>query len=162
MKLLLVNIVLAFAWALLIGELTIGTLAFGFLLAYGIFYVISRRIDAGLNPTQSYLRRFPKVVGFFFYYLWEIFRSNIQVATDILTPKFRMKPGVIEFPIQAKTDIEITVLANLISMTPGTLSLDISEDRSILYVHAMFIEDPDKVRQELTANLERRVLEILR
>ncbi len=162
MKLFVFNLFLAFAWASLIGELTVGTLLFGFLLAYMIFYLTFRRGDDIDSPMRAYLRRFPKAVGFFFYYLWEILRSNVQVAYDILTPQFRMKPGVIEFPIEAKSDIEITVLANLISMTPGTLSLDVSDDRTKLYVHAMFIEDPDLLRKELTENLERRVLELLR
>lgn len=54
------------------------------------------------------------------------------------------------------------MLANLITMTPGTLSLDISEDRKILYIHAMYIHDIDALRADITDNLERRVLEILR
>jgi multicomponent Na+:H+ antiporter subunit E len=73
-----------------------------------------------------------------------------------------MTPGVVAIPIRAKTDLEITLLANLISMTPGTLSLDVSEDRKTLYVHAMYVKDPQDLRDDITNNLERRVLEILR
>ena len=73
-----------------------------------------------------------------------------------------MKPGVIGIPIEAKTDLEITVLANLITMTPGTLSLDISPDRKTLYVHAMYIHDPEELRRDIKENFEPRVLALLR
>lgn len=49
-----------------------------------------------------------------------------------------MKPGVIALPLSARTEMEITLVANLISLTPGTLSLDVSDDRKVLYIHAMF------------------------
>ena len=73
-----------------------------------------------------------------------------------------MKPGIIAIPLEAKTDFEITLLANLITMTPGTLSLDLSEDRRTLYVHAMYIHDPEKIRASIKNDLERRVLEVFR
>jgi multicomponent Na+:H+ antiporter subunit E len=69
---------------------------------------------------------------------------------------------VIGIPLEAKTDLEITVLANLITMTPGTLSLDVSPDRKTLYVHAMYIKNPEALRFDIKENLERRVLELLR
>ena len=63
--------------------------------------------------------------------------------------------------VEAKSDGEILLVANLISLTPGSLSLDVSPDRKTLYVHAMFVDDPDAVRQELKHGLERRVMEAL-
>jgi multicomponent Na+:H+ antiporter subunit E len=73
-----------------------------------------------------------------------------------------MKPGIIAVPLDAETDFEITLLANLITMTPGTLSLDLSDDRKTLYVHAMYITDPEKIRHSIKHDLERRVLAVLR
>jgi multicomponent Na+:H+ antiporter subunit E len=58
--------------------------------------------------------------------------------------------------------MEITFLANLITLTPGTLSLDVSDDRSVLYVHGMFVEDPQQMREQIKNGFERRVLELLR
>ncbi len=94
--------------------------------------------------------------------MWEIFHSNFTVAFDILTPAHRMRPGIVAVPLDAKTDFEITLLANLITMTPGTLSLDLSDDRSTLYVHAMYITDPEEIRQSIKQDLERRVLAVFR
>jgi multicomponent Na+:H+ antiporter subunit E len=65
-------------------------------------------------------------------------------------------------PLDARTDAEIVLLANLITLTPGTLSLDLSDDRTVLYVHAMYLTDPDELRREIKEGFERRVLEVLR
>jgi multicomponent Na+:H+ antiporter subunit E len=86
----------------------------------------------------------------------------LRVAFDVITPSQYMRPGVVAIPLTAKTDNEITMLANLISLTPGTLSLDVSDDRSVLYIHAMYVDDPDELRHEIKAGFERRVLEVLR
>lgn len=65
-------------------------------------------------------------------------------------------------PIEAKTDLEITLLANLITLTPGTLTLDVAPDRKSLYVHAMFVDDPEQIRAEIKNGMERRLLEVMR
>jgi multicomponent Na+:H+ antiporter subunit E len=73
-------------------------------------------------------------------------------------------PGVVAIPLDARTDAEIALLANLITLTPGSVTLDISEDRSVLYVHAMYIDggDVEAYRRSLKEGLERRVLELMR
>jgi multicomponent Na+:H+ antiporter subunit E len=65
-------------------------------------------------------------------------------------------------PLDARTDEEITMLANLVTLTPGTVCLDVSEDRRTMFIHAMFVNDPDELRNEIKQGLERRVLELLR
>jgi len=73
-----------------------------------------------------------------------------------------MRPGIVAVPLDAETDAEITLLANLLTLTPGTLSLDVSADRRFLYVHMMYIEDADVARRQIKDGYERRVLEVLR
>jgi multicomponent Na+:H+ antiporter subunit E len=162
MKLFAINLLLALAWVALMGDLTVTTFFSGFIVAYLILWLVFIKTASSRSDVHAYLIRFPNVIRFFVFYIGEIFKSNIQVAYDILTPTYHMRPGVIALPIQAKTDAEITVLANLISMTPGTLSLDVSKDRKTLFVHAMFIDDPEDLKKYLTEKLEKRVLEILR
>lgn len=72
-----------------------------------------------------------------------------------------MKPGVIAMPLSARTEIEITMVANLISLTPGTLSLDVSDDRKVLYIHAMFLDNEEDLRRNLK-EMEHRALELFR
>lgn len=73
-------------------------------------------------------------------------------------------PGVVAIPLDARTDAEIALLANLITLTPGSVALDLSEDRRVLYVHAMYIDggDVEAYRRSIKEGLERRVLELLR
>jgi multicomponent Na+:H+ antiporter subunit E len=73
-----------------------------------------------------------------------------------------MKPGIVEVPLEAKTSLEITLLANLISLTPGTLSLDVSDDRKVLYVHAMYIDDKASFVKSIKNGFEKRLLAIMR
>ena len=81
-----------------------------------------------------------------------------------LTPMSYVCPGVVAIPLDARTDVEIALLANLITLTPGSVSLDLSEDRRVLYVHAMYIDggDVEAYRHSIKEGLERRVLELLR
>jgi multicomponent Na+:H+ antiporter subunit E len=72
-----------------------------------------------------------------------------------------MSPGVIAMPLDAQTDGEITIVANLISLTPGTLSLDVSSDKKVLYIHVMYLDDRDAVIRSIKA-LEARALQVLR
>ncbi len=150
------NILLAIVWAGLLGSFDWWTLASGFLLGFGALHIVYRK-----HSNVRYFQKPRKVVAFVLYYLWELACSNFTVALDILTPTHRMRPGIIAIPLDAKTDFEITLLANLITMTPGTLSLDVSEDRKTLYVHAMYITNPEEIRQSIKSQMERRVLEVL-
>jgi multicomponent Na+:H+ antiporter subunit E len=110
----------------------------------------------------KYFKIAPKIVVFVFYFLNELVKANIEVAYEVMTPKLNMTPGIVAFPLEARTDIEISILANLISLTPGTLSLDVSDDRKVLYVHSMYIKDRETFIAGLKNGFERRLLEILR
>ncbi len=95
-------------------------------------------------------------------FLYELVVSSLQVAWDVITPRHLSRPGILAIPLDARTDAEITVFSNLLCLTPGTLSLDVSRDRRFLYIHAMFIDDPGKLVHALKHTFERRVLEALR
>lgn len=111
---------------------------------------------------MKWLSRLADLLSFVVFYGWEVILSNLRVAHDVVTPTDYSRPGIIAVPIQARTDFELFLLGNLITMTPGTLSLDVSTDRTTLYVHAMFAKDPDGVRDEIAEKLERRVLRLIR
>lgn len=108
------------------------------------------------------VRTFFGLISFFFFYLGEIILANVQVAVDILTPKHRMRPAILALPVDVQTDIQLMALNNLITMTPGTLSLDISPDRKMIYVHAMYVDDIEQVKKVLKESFENRILEMSR
>ncbi len=158
MRQFLLNIGLSSAWAALMGSFDATTLAVGF----GVGYVVLWATQPALGPS-AYVTGVKRAVVFVVLYLAELVWSSVQVAIDVCRPQLRMRPGVVGIPLRARTDAEITVLANLISLTPGTLSLDLSPDRRRLYVHAMDLEDgPDALRDNLRETLEARVLTLLR
>ncbi len=157
MNAFLLNILLAVIWAAMTGHFTLSNLMIGFALAY-VVLVFAQRV-AG---RSRYFGKVRQVLSFALFFVWELLRANLRVAYDVVTPRHYMRPGVIAIPLEARTDAEITLLANLITMTPGTLSLDISDDRTVLYVHAMYISDPEALRREIKHGFERRVLEVLR
>jgi len=151
------NLLLAVTWVVLTGDAGGVNLIFGMLVGYAVLGVMQRQIPS----IRGYTRRLPRLIKFFFFFIKELVMANLTVAFDIITPVWHMKPGVIAMPLAAKTDLEITMVANLISLTPGTLSLDVSDDRRVLFIHAMFLDNEQELRNSLK-DMERRVLEILR
>ena len=103
-----------------------------------------------------------RIIGFLIFYIKEVILANMRIAYEIITPGKKMKPGVLAIPLKLKTDLEILTINNLITMTPGTLSLDVSSDRKIIYIHAMYIDDPDEIRREIKAGLEKKIMEVTR
>ena len=152
-----INLVLAFVWAALNGGIGLTSLLVGFLVGYTVLFV--------LQPLFGHLRYCGKLFDgllLALYFLYELIISSLKVAWDVLTPTQRSKPALIAVPLDAKTNAEVTVLANLVSLTPGSLSVDITEDGSHLLVHAMFVDDPEAFKAELKSGMEKRVLEAMR
>ncbi len=153
----LFNILLAIAWMMMAGEVSAGTFAVGMVVGYLILWV-----SRSAWGETKYFTKIPLVIMFVLYFLKELVRANLTVAFDILTPKDYMEPGVIAVPLDVESDIEITLFANLVTLTPGTLSLDVSSDRKTLYVHALYVKDAAQFRRELKGGLEKRLIEVMR
>lgn len=98
------------------------------------------------------------------FYLKELLTASLRVAYEVLTPQDHMQPAVIAIPLEAKTDFEITLLANFITLTPGTLSIDVSKDRKTLYVHEVYVKagDTESVKRQIKEGFEKRILKITR
>ncbi len=154
---LFLNIILALVWASITGSFTPRSLVAGFVLGFVILFFTRKIIG-----TPNYGIKVWKVLNLFAFFIKELIKANLRVAYDVLTPGLQIRPGVVAIPLEAQTDTEITILANLITLTPGTLSLDVSADRRVLYIHAMYIDDPELVRRQIKDGFERRVLEVLR
>ena len=156
MNLSALNIFLAIGWASLIGSFSLGSLATGFVVGYVALWVARP-----LFGDNTYFLRVYRVVRLAALFLYELLVSSLRVAWDVVTPAHLSKPGIIAMPLDAKGDTEILLVASLISLTPGTLSLDVSPDRKTLYVHGMFVEDPEALKQELKQGMERSVIEAM-
>lgn len=156
MSLFAVNLLLAAAWCALLGVFSLGTLAVGFVLAYLALLVAQPLF--GPAPYYSRVLRLTRLGG---YFLRELVISSVRVAIDVLSPRPTFRPGIVALPLPEMSDAGRVTLASLITLTPGTLSLDFSPDRSTLYVHGMFVDDADALRRELEKGMEREVLRAL-
>jgi multicomponent Na+:H+ antiporter subunit E len=96
-------------------------------------------------------------IEFLLFYSWELILSNLRVARDVMRPIHYLKPGVIAVPLDVDTDIQIMAFANLLTVTPGTISLDVSADCKTLYIHAVDASDIPALRASVKAGFESRV-----
>lgn len=151
------NILLTFIWVALTGNFTFSNYVFGFIVSFLILRLVTRG-----KKDAKYFRLLPKIIAFIFFFIKELVKANIEVAYEVMTPGYGMRAGIVKVPLTAKTDLEISFLANLISLTPGTLSLDVSDDKKVLYVHSMYIKDRENFIAGIKNGFERRLLEILR
>ena len=157
MNLLILNLLLAGLFTILLGSGSIGVFLSSFGLGYAALW-----LSKPLYQNTRYFMTLPKTVNLVAYFLKELVISNLRVLWDVITPVHINRPGIIGVPLTAQTDLEIFVVASLISLTPGTLSVDLSEDRKTLFVHVMFLEKVEKAREEIKNGLERRILEVMR
>ena len=151
------NLTLALLWVAMTGHFEVLNLLLGFAFGYLVMFLLQRVVG-----SSTYFAKSAVLVRFTGFYILEVVRSNIRVAIDVVTPASRAQPGIVAVPLDARTDAEITLLANLITMTPGSLAIDVADDRSVIYVHSMFVDDPEALRRSIKDDLERRVLELLR
>ena len=147
-------IVLTVLWAALTGSFSGPNLLLGAVLAFGMLSLLRYRVEA-----PRVLRRIWPIVVLAIVFLYDLLGSAITVALLVLSPnmKARLRPAIVAVPLTVKSDAEITLLANLITLTPGTLSLDVSDDRSVLYVHALVLDDRAALLAGIANGFERRV-----
>lgn len=152
-----VVVVLALIWAGISGTFSGLNLLLG--VAIGSLAVLLLRRDFG-PPRQ--LRKLRNIASLTLMFIYELGASAVRVAVVVLTPdiKSAVQPAIIAFPLSVKSDAGITLLANLITLTPGTLSVDVSEDRSLLYVHALAFGTREQLIADIAGGFEAKVLGI--
>ena len=154
MTLFLINVLLALAWVAVTGIFSALNLGFGFALGALALSLIREQVG-----SVGYLGRMRRIVSLFALFLYELVLSAFRVARIVLKRDMDLHPGIFAYPLQVRRDIEIALLANMITLTPGTLSVDVSEDRSMLFVHAMDVKDPDATRRDIAEGFERKIME---
>ncbi|KUP05351.1 monovalent cation/H+ antiporter subunit E [Bacillus coahuilensis p1.1.43] len=153
----LLNFFLAFLWMFLAVSFTPSSFIVGYLL--GLLIIIAfRRFFA----SKLYVYKFWAVMVLLLIFIRELLLSNISVLKTILRPKIDIKPGIFAYPTKLSSDWEITILSNLITLTPGTLVVDVSNDHSILYIHTLDIDDVDEAVSSIRNTFEKAIMEVTR
>lgn len=154
-KRFLVHILLVFIWLALTGDYSWINILLGSIIGFFALWQANRT-----DTEERYFKFVPRAISFVFFFLYELTKANIQVAYEVISPPLNMKPGIIEYPLSVKSDLEITFLANVISLTPGTFSLDVSADKKMLYIHAMYIYDRDDFINSIKNGFEQRIIDL--
>ncbi|MBO9444500.1 MULTISPECIES: Na+/H+ antiporter subunit E [Ruegeria] len=150
------TVLLTIVWVLLANNMTLNSLVFGLILG-----IIIPFITQPYWPDRPKLRNWPMVVEYMLVVLWDIVVANVTVARIILFKRDAdRKPAWISVPLELRTPEAITVLAGTITMTPGTVSSDLSAQGHNLLVHCLDAPDPDAVRDQIKSRYERRLKEI--
>lgn len=153
---LLLNTLLALAWVVLTSQYSALNFFAGFVIGYLVLLPAQR-----LRPESRYFAKVPQVLQFVAFFIWALIVANIRVLISVLGPHRNLRPAIVAVPLDVQSDTEITLLANLITLTPGTLSLDVSTDRRVLFVHVIHVEDVERFIYEIKDGFERRVREVL-
>lgn len=111
-------------------------------------------------PYRAVVRSW-RIAAFLSYFSFEFLKSNALVLWEILTPGTGTAPAVVEVPLHGRTRVEVVSIANLVTLTPGTLSLEVVLDPPIIYVHGMFVHDPVEFVAQVH-RMEARLLAALR
>ncbi len=152
----LLTLLLTLTWLLMVNRWSLNSLVFGFLLGVVIPFVTQP-----YWPNRPNLRRPLKIAEYILVVLLDIVQANIIVARIVLfKPNADRRPNWITVPLDLKTPEAITALAGTITMTPGTLSADVSDEGHALLVHCLDAPNPDAVRDEIKQRYERRLMEI--
>lgn len=151
------TVILTLFWLGLTGSLTVLNLALG--VAVSALAVAVLRDQLPVLAVRARPWQTLKLTGLV---IAALFSSAWRVAELVLRPKLKISPDIVIVPVGLTRDAELTLLANLITLTPGTLTVDISEDRRALYVHALEAADPEAVRKDIRSGFERAIKEAFR
>lgn len=149
------NLMIAFLWMALSGAWSASGFLSGLIVGVVMLSLLPQR-NAGLRYGTR-LWRICKLLAVF---LREFALSVGRVALTVLRPRISIEPRFFEYPLTVTSDLEITLLANMITLTPGTLTVDVSADRRTLLVHAVDCPDPDAARSEIANGFERLIREV--
>lgn len=152
---ILINLLFAVAWMFVQKEYTMMNFFSGY-----IFGIISLFILRPLLRTDFYLYRVWAIIKLIWLFIIELIKANIDVVKIVMRPKLNNEPGIVAVKTRLETDFEVTLLAALISLTPGTVSMDFSEDSKTIYIHAIDVPDEEEMIEDIHNTFERAILEV--
>lgn len=155
MSLYVVQLLFVAVWLAVTGSLTLANIIFALIVSTLALWLIRHQLPGGRNHWL----RLGRVLSLVLLFFKELALSAWKVAVMVTRPKLVVQPGIFAYPLTVTTDFEITLLANLITLTPGTLSVDVSPDRKMLYVHAIDCSDIETAKNDIKNGFEKKIVE---
>lgn len=154
---ILLNLVLAVVWMFLQDTWNVPTFTFGYLLGMGIIFGLRR-----FFPDVFYVRRVFAVIYLVFLFIWELIASAYVVAKQVSRPKLDITPGIFVVETNLINDWEITLLSNLITLTPGSVVMEVARDEKLLFIHTMDCPESEELVRRMKDSFERAISEVTR
>lgn len=162
----ILNLIIAFVWTMLSDSPGLITFAFGFFLGFLLMAMFHRLfgetylIKSRKARYWDYIRETKGFFLFLIWFVWEFILASWNVVRIILfKPKSHIQPQIFTLDIAGMTDFQILFLANTITLTPGSAALQISEDKTMMFVHTIDTKNPDQVRHDIETGLKKRIME---
>lgn len=155
----ILNLFIALLWVLLKDEdyFSVQTFLSGYLVGIVILYIMHR-----FYGTRFYLRRVWCMIALFWLFITELLSSSVAVMRQVITPNLNIKPGIFTYETDLKGDWEITALALLLTLTPGSVVMEVSEQGNVFYIHAMDMEETKAQVIRSIGRFERAIMEVTR
>lgn len=154
---IVINVIIAIMWMFLGESYSTASFLTGYIIGVLLLLLLNRFI-----PDTFYLNRVYKIIKLILLFIKELISSNVDIVKLVYKRKPEFEPGIFAMPTELKSNWEITLLANLISLTPGTLSVAVSHDNSHIYIHAMNIDDIDEAIHSIKNTFEKAIAEVTR
>ena len=151
------NLIIAFMWMFLTESYQFPSFLTGYIIGVLLLFLLRRFI-----PSRFYLYRVWKFLSLIFLFIKELTKSNLSIVKLVYQPKRGYNPGIFALPVDLKSNWEIAILTSLISLTPGTLSVAISDDNKVVYIHAMDIKDDKEEIESIKDSFEKAIMEVTR
>ncbi|CDZ99152.1 Na(+)/H(+) antiporter subunit E1 [Jeotgalicoccus saudimassiliensis] len=152
---LMINVLLAFLWVFMNGDFTVGTFVTGYLIGLVAVYVLRNFL-----PGRFYIKRLYWIIKLFFIFIIELTKANLEVVRIVMSPKIDIHPGFYAYPSDLEEEWEVALLSTLITLTPGTVVVAISEDYSNIYIHGLDMEDADEEIENIKTSFENVIKEV--
>ncbi|TFD95937.1 Na+/H+ antiporter subunit E [Jeotgalibacillus sp. R-1-5s-1] len=153
----LLNFFLAFLWMFLTSSFTLSSFIIGYFLGLLVIFAMRRFFQ-----TRLYILRVWAVIKLTVLFIIELIKANIEVLAIVLRPKMDLKPGVFKYDTKLEREWEVTLLSLLITLTPGTLVMDVSDDNGTLYIHALNASDIKGNVSSIREGFEKAIMEVSR
>ncbi|MCM3711585.1 Na+/H+ antiporter subunit E [Sporosarcina luteola] len=154
---ILLNFFIAVIWMFMNSSVTASTFIIGYLIGL-ILIIITRRFF----NSRLYVWRLWAAIKLTLLFFKELTLSNISVLMLVIRPKLKLQPMIFAMPTELEQDWEITLLSSLITLTPGTIVLHVSDDQRTLYIHAIDVDDVDEAIDSIKNSFEKAIMEVSR
>lgn len=154
---ILLNLAIALTWTFFQNDWSLPQFIIGYLIGIVLLGVFQY-----FWPYKFYLRKIGAILYLILLFLKELLISSFTVMGQIIRPKLDIQPVVFAYSTELESDWEVTVLSCLICLTPGTITLDVSHDKRVLYIHAMDVKDEASLSLQIKESFEKAIMEVTR